>query len=222
MNTESIIYYRELFKLAGATPFLRWLEHRLYLKSSYYGLKRILNDEIYSLPCKLEYDLHLASSQEMAEVFLLLSLDNPHSIMELVHRKIFYDQGLANCYLARTKITNEPCYIQWMVSSKDMSLSKGRVRDCYPPINQDEVMLEHAYTFKKYRSQGLMGSVMVKLADRAKAEGYQQMITYVETDNVASLKGCEKAGFHKYCLWQESRVLFLHFRKIAKIAVLPG
>ncbi len=217
MNTESIIYYRDLFKLAGPTPFVHWFKHRFYLKSDYYVLRRTLNEETYSVPCKLEYSLAVATPQEMQEIFDLLAQENRDSIMQLVFRKIFYDYGLTNCYLARTMTNNQPCYIQWMVSSQDMRQSKGKVRECYPLIAPNEVMLEHAYTFKKYRGQGLMSSVMVKLADIAKAQGYQQMISYVERDNMASLKGCEKAGFHKYGLWQEGRILFLNHRKISDL-----
>ncbi len=216
VSNEAIIYYRELFKLAGLTPFLQYLKHKIYLKDLHYGLKRSLEGDIPTLPSKLDYDLHRASPQEMAEVFPLLSLDNPHSIMEWVYRKVFYDQGLVNCYLARVKGTNDPCYLQWMVSSAEMSQVKAALRQAYPPINQDEVMLEHAYTFTKYRGQGLMASVMVKLAALAQTQGYREIITYVGKDNLASLKGCEKAGFRKFRLWQESHLFFLNFRKLAE------
>lgn len=205
--------------MAGFTPLIKWLKHKFYLKSLYYGLKRELDGCIYSVPSRLEYSLHIASPSEMVELFQLLSNENKDSIMEVVLRKIFYDHSLTNCYLARATANNEPCYIQWMILPEENPEAQRFLRQGYPQIASNEVMLEHAYTFKKYRGQGIMGSVMAKLATIAQERGYQQIITYVSKDNIASLKGCEKAGFQKFRLWQEARFFFTSSRKVTELKI---
>jgi RimJ/RimL family protein N-acetyltransferase len=49
---------------------------------------------------------------------------------------------------------------------------------------------------------------MSRIAERARDIGAQHVITFVARRNVASLKGCERAGFAPYVERRESWSLF--------------
>ena len=53
-----------------------------------------------------------------------------------------------------------------------------------------------------------MAHAMALIAEQARDLGVQQVITFVSKDNIASLKGCERAGFAPYLDRRESWTLF--------------
>src|SRR2546422_11047011 len=59
-----------------------------------------------------------------------------------------------------------------------------------------------------FRSQGIMSSAMAQIAERAREFGARWVVTFVDEVNVASLKGCERAGFAPYVRRTERYRLF--------------
>ena len=67
---------------------------------------------------------------------------------------------------------------------------------------------ENAYTPPAYRGLGVMPAAMARIAERASDFGARKVMTFVATDNIASLKGCQRAGFHPHLLHQRARFGF--------------
>jgi hypothetical protein len=67
-----------------------------------------------------------------------------------------------------------------------------------PDAEKNEMLLEWAYTFKKYRGLAVMASAMSQISERGAARGARWLYTFVATDNIASLRGCRSAGFRPY------------------------
>ncbi len=68
----------------------------------------------------------------------------------------------------------------------------------YPRLAPYEALLEGAYTPEAYRGQGIIASAMALIAERAGDFGARWVVTFVDETNVASLKGCARAGFVPY------------------------
>ena len=88
-----------------------------------------------------------------------------------------------------------PAYAQWLVRPRDQDRIHEHSPGRYPRLGRNEVLLEGAYTFRRYRRLGMMGDGMAQLLRVARDDGYNSAITYVGSDNVASLRGCATVGF---------------------------
>nr|WP_246603325.1 GNAT family N-acetyltransferase [Falsiroseomonas tokyonensis] len=77
----------------------------------------------------------------------------------------------------------------------------------FPVLQENEALLENAYTPVAYRGNGIMSAAMALIAERAVDLGCRYVITFVERDNVPSLRGCRKSGFSPYLVRTENRFL---------------
>jgi hypothetical protein len=65
----------------------------------------------------------------------------------------------------------------------------------FPILEPGTALLEGAFTPPPFRGKGIMGLAMSLIAEKATDLGSRYVITVVGTDNIPSLKGCEKANF---------------------------
>ena len=107
------------------------------------------------------------------------------------------DAGLSTCYVATTA-ENELCYMQWLIDSSQNELIARQFNGLCPPLSQNEMLLEWAYTFRKFRGLGIMGRAMAQISEKGAEAGARWLLTFVAVDNVASLKGCKNAGFRPF------------------------
>lgn len=100
--------------------------------------------------------------------------------------------GLPQCYLALTE-NDEVCYMQWLIDPEHREhLRKIRFRETYA-FDDESVVLEFAYTFRRFRGLGIMAPAMAYIAEQN--TNARWAVTYVPRSNVASLRGCRGAGF---------------------------
>jgi hypothetical protein len=105
--------------------------------------------------------------------------------------------GLPQCYVTVTK-DREVCNLQWLVTPEHRDRFRSiRFREM-PAFDDDTVMLEFAYTFRRFRGLGIMAPVVAWVAEQHKAARWA--ITYVDRTNIPSLRGCRSAGFYPYLL----------------------
>jgi RimJ/RimL family protein N-acetyltransferase len=71
---------------------------------------------------------------------------------------------------------------------------------CFPALGHDEALLEGAYTPPQHRGLGIMSAAMAMIAERADELGARHVLTFVGEDNIPSLKGCRRAGFHPHMM----------------------
>ena len=96
------------------------------------------------------------------------------------------------------------CYMQWLISPADNHRMQAYWGDLFPRLRPDEALLEGAFTGDAYRGQGIMPHAMSRIAEQAGAFGARWVVTFVGEANIASLKGCKKAGFVPYVARTES------------------
>jgi L-amino acid N-acyltransferase YncA len=202
-----------LIKVAGLMPFLRELRRQIYSKTTFLGLEKTLEPNTVHVQCRTKYSLRPASREDMEEILSEAKQEVGESARELLQRKWFYDCGFRDCYVARAAGSGDLCYIQWLVSSRDDSVVKRGFTKRLPRLKRDEILVENTFTFPKYRGNGVYPSAMVELADIARSRGFRRMLVYVREDNIASLKGCQRAGFKEFERIPEVKLLFLTWRK---------
>jgi len=131
-------------------------------------------------------------------LFFLRGADIPR-IAEHVPERLPGLKELRTCYLAVTE-KDDICYMQRLIDSSQNHLRPRRMGLVLQP---DEMLLEWAYTFEKFRGLGIMSYAMAELAAFAGKLGARWAMTIVEKSNVASLKGCRNAGFRRYQLREQ-------------------
>ena len=202
-----------LIRIEGPIGFLGQMRSQIYSRTVYVGLERDLATETAPVPCQVEYRLTVASKEDMEDVLASAGSEGEEAVYELLGRKLFFDSGFRDCYLARAVETNEPCFVQWVISLANLEALGPSVARNAPRLRDDELWMENSYTFRKYRGKRVMSSVLVALAEIAEDRGFRRIVTYIREDGLASIKGCERAGFTAFERVPEVRFLFSTRRK---------
>jgi GNAT superfamily N-acetyltransferase len=119
-----------------------------------------------------------------------LDRSSPENYLDVLLRTWYCRAGIETLYVAWSG--GVPVYTQWLVKPADAQrIPRGR----YPVLVENEMLLEGAYTFERFRGLGVMAVGMGQLVRIAKESGAAALITYVDFDNVPSLRGCANVGF---------------------------
>ena len=145
--------------------------------------------------------------------------DYPAIIEEHPARIPALEAGLATCYIAENS-DGEICYMQWLIDSGQNDLIMKNFKGMCSPLKGGEMMLEWAYTFKKFRGFGIMAPAMSAISEQGAARGATSLITFVEHDNLPSLKGCRSAGYRPYKIRRDRWRLF--HKKEQYVTLAPG
>jgi GNAT superfamily N-acetyltransferase len=140
-----------------------------------------------------------------------------HTRLEHLHANI------PTCYVAVTA-DDTPAYLQWLMSNCENHRIQAYFNGIFPLLAADEALLENAFTLHDFRGKGVMPAAMACIAEQGKEIGVRRIITFVEENNIPSLKGCRKAGFSPYVLREETWFLFrrkLTFTKLSPDQQFP-
>jgi GNAT superfamily N-acetyltransferase len=187
------------------------LAHRMrasaYEIDESYGLRRDLRAAFTAPAAKIPITIREASARDAAVLFgdEAAELD-PAASGDIAWRREIFAAGLPTCFVAVDTRTDTPCYVQWLMGASQNAQIKSI--GCFPTLGPDEALLENAFTPSRYRGMGIMPAAMALIAERASDLGANTVITFVHRDNVASLKGCERAGFSPYVMRRRARYCF--------------
>lgn len=73
----------------------------------------------------------------------------------------------------------------------------GEIR-CIMHPRGDEVYLYDAFTFAEYRGQNLYPALLQRMLDYSQQQGLRRALIFVLSDNTASIRGVQKAGFREF------------------------
>jgi len=170
--------------------------------------KRIFsNSESYLLRRDLSLPFIPATPKQAIEVRPILDSDLPEILTARPGRFAILRARIPTCYLAVTA-SGEIAYMQWLVAHSDIERFKPFFEGQLGALRSDEVLLEFAYTFEKFRGQKIMGAAMAAIAEKGLLAGARYAITFVQKNNIAALKGCGSAGFTPYMIREERWRLF--------------
>jgi hypothetical protein len=109
--------------------------------------------------------------------------------------------------------------MQWVILASENGRLRSTFGNLYPTLAADEALLEGAFTPDTSRGLGVMSAAMAQIAERAAGGGARWVITFVDENNVASVKGCLRAGFTPYVKRLEQFRLFR--RRISFASLQP-
>jgi GNAT superfamily N-acetyltransferase len=175
------------------SEIFRELAHRVYSQEASYLLRRDLAIPLITRPvAKISFHIRPIESRDMEQILE----ERPRRLPVLL-------ANIPTCYVAQTS-DGSICYMQWLVTADQQNrlipYFKGELAD----YGEDTVLLEFAYTFKRFRGAGIMSAAMAEIAEKGLELGARWASTYVKSDNIASLKGCANAGFHPHMVRSES------------------
>jgi RimJ/RimL family protein N-acetyltransferase len=207
---EEIHFMIIILRMVGPVFFLKRLRRQIYSKSTEIGFSLDLTK--YNIPqveASIKYSLRPATKEDMGEVLQRSKAESKESCYHLVMQMWMYEDGYHNYYIARTADTNQICFLQSIIYPQDISMAKGRFKNVFPKLKEGEAIIESSYTFEKYRGNRLHPAITTDLLRLCKERGLKRMIAHVTKDNIASIKGTERAGYTQF--EEISKVKFLSY-----------
>jgi hypothetical protein len=139
-------------------------------------------------------------------------------VLECASRRALWARHFGRCFVALAP-DDRPCFLQWLFHHDDNSRLRDHFGDSFPALKPDEALLEGAYTPAAFRGQRIMPAAMALIAERAADQRARYVHTFVGIENMASLKGCVRAGFPPY-QWREQRLRL--FGRTTSFGSLPA
>lgn len=112
---------------------------------------------------------------------------------EILSRLRFYGKGFTNCYVIRNG--DDIAYMQWIIFPTENQVLAEHVADRFYPLAADQIMIENAFTFPRYRGRGYFLEGTRHLLAMARERGYRNAICYIRKDRIASLNQMTRMGF---------------------------
>ncbi len=183
----------------------------LSLRVDRYGLKRDLNVPVERPSAKIPISVRSARAVDLDRLLSPAMPLDPVERRELHARRSFAEKVGGGAYVAIDERTGVPCYVQWLLgpSQNPVIASLGG----FPALSEGEALLEDAYTPPSHRGLGIMSAAMALIAEHGADIGARHVITFVGVDNIASLKGCKRAGFDPYLVHMQTNFLFGMIRR---------
>ena len=189
-----------------STRIMGRLRLGLRFESTRIGLRRDLTVAFTAPDAKIPISVRPLTE---ADLPALLALDDTASAddkFETAWRGAFAAKHMKGGYVAVDDRSGTPCYMQWLFGADDNDFVRSI--GGFPVLRQDEALLENAYTPARYRGMGIMPAAMARIAERATDLGARYVITFVQDDNIPSLKGCQRSGFAPHLLHKQVRLGF--------------
>jgi RimJ/RimL family protein N-acetyltransferase len=200
------------FGLGGRAAQLRTrlagrLKLGLHATLTRYGLCRDLTESLQAPKAKIPIAVRRLQERDLAPLFTLppdkASLEEQ---LEVAWRRAFIEKGAQRGYVAIDARDGKPCYVQWLFGADDNEFVEHV--GGFPVLERHQALLENAYTPPAYRGLGIMSEAMALIAEHAAWISAREVLTFVDQYNVASLKGCQRAGFYPRLLHHRTRFAF--------------
>ena len=178
------------------------IRRRIYSDEIIYCLRRDLSISFEPPHPKIPIQIRPLNDNDIPK---LLSLQKTKcgsgDYLQRLLRLQFLKANIRTCYVGLSN-DDSPCFMAWLISPKENPKLQAYLKN-RPLLAADEVLLENVYIPENYRGKGIMPSAMGQLAEKGKEVGARWAIVYVFDSNIASIRGCLKAGFVKYKMGKE-------------------
>ncbi|WP_157471013.1 hypothetical protein [Gracilimonas tropica] len=186
--------------------FFREIRKRWNSTSLTIGLQRDLHDPIIPPEAKIPLNirkLHAADVEHLMGYGQLKKTD-----VQLYHHQLdTLDAFFANCFVAEN-IHGEACFMQFLIGPQQNEKIQKHFKGVFPRLGTEEGLLTGAYLNPLYRDLGIMPVAIARIAEKAKYFGAQWVLTFVDKENIDSLKSYHRAGFTPYIMRYDRWFLF--------------
>ena len=173
------------------------ISRRLHSNHIAFGLSHDLLQQTAMPEARICISVRPLQSHDIPQLFDESEVDNGETLRHQIRRLRHIEVDIPTCYVA-VDVDGVPCYTQWLMGSKENSRIRQFFGGEYPQLENDEMLLENAYTPEAYRGLRIMPCAMWQISEKAADHGARRVITFVGEENIASLKGCARAGFSPY------------------------
>jgi RimJ/RimL family protein N-acetyltransferase len=187
-------------------PTARSIARRVASTSRSYGLRRDLQAPHETPAAKIPISVRPLVDADAEHILDLHADVDTAERWERQKRVGLLERGIGRPYVA-VDAHDDPCYVQWLFGAEENDEVADFFHGVFPTLAQDEALLEGAFTPVRHQGRRIMSAGMSMIAEKAADLGARHVITFVGEDNVASLKGCERAGFLPYVDRRETRQL---------------
>lgn len=116
------------------------------------------------------------------------------------------ESGLQTCYVGL--IDDQPVYMQFLITADQNECLSKLFDGFFPPLSDDEALLEFAFTLKEHRVRPVMPTVLLRLIDLAAEQGVRRVIAYVQDGNANLMRFFLRLGFAPFCVRTDKWRLF--------------
>ena len=180
-------------------------------ESTRYGLRRDLAQPFPAPSAKVPITVRPLTEADLSTLLAIDDTTSPEDRFEIACRQALAAKRIEGAYVAVDERNGRPCYVQWLFGTADNDFVR-RLRG-FPQLAADEALLEGAYTPASHRGLGIMPAAMGLIAEKAAAFGARYVITFVDQNNIPSLKGCQRCGFSPDLLHRLTGLCFGLFRR---------
>jgi hypothetical protein len=103
------------------------------------------------------------------------------------------ESGLQTCYVGVTE--DGPVYMQFLITADQNDRLSTVFDGLFPPLRDDEGLLEFAFTLQEHRARPVMPSVVLRLLEIAAARGLTRVVTYVPAARANFVRFFVRLGF---------------------------
>lgn len=204
--------YMKLNKGAGllldgqVSKFWKVAHSQLHSERTWFGMRKKLGEKSQKPKAKIDISVRLIEERDLDYLLSTEGMTAEDAKLVDWQRKLLQAK-FQNCYVA---VTNDdtPCYMQWLISPDENKNILEAFDGLFPELKQHEALLEGAYMHPSFRGLGIMPDAMYQVSEMAKKINATEAITFVGTDNIASLKGCKSCGYYPYTLLKKKWFLF--------------
>jgi hypothetical protein len=198
---------------------LRKIQFRIYSDTHSIGLLRDLTQALPPPDAQILLTVRPIQQSDIPIIFDFKrsGLSNKDKL-DMVNRFEHIHANIPTCYVAVTR-DNTPVFMEWLMGHTENETIQAYFNGVFPWLSPDEMLLENALTAKEFRGKGIMAAAVARICDQAKLLGARRVITFIEQNNIASLKASRRAGFIPYSMRHEKWFLF---RRSLTITELPS
>jgi len=111
---------------------------------------------------RLTYSIGIADKGDLESLVDRLGELEWNERKEIATRVFFARAGFRHCYFAKTP-DGQPVYMQWLIYPDENEIIAKHFRSRFYPLKPNQIMLENAFTFPRFRGLGLLPNISAEL-----------------------------------------------------------
>ncbi len=198
----------ELLQNGHYMIILNEIKKRIYHHSISYGLKRDLTQHFQPPSASVPITIRRIKESDVQSMLIQNQSITDTDPRLAAHQVDMVRANIPTCYVATT-FDDIACYMQWLMGPEQNDQIQNYFKGVFPRLKHNEALIEGAFMHPGYRGLKIMPAAMSRIAEKAKLVGLRWVITFVDVENIASLKGCERSGFTPYIIREERWIFFV-------------
>ena len=193
----------------------------LWSTSSWYGFERDMSVALNSKAPRTQVYVRELRKDDISVLLNLKDARDGSAFKDRLIRLSMFRAKIPTCYVAVTR-AGVPCHMQWVISADTNNRVRRFTHGGLPTIEENEVLLENAFTLERYRRQGIETEMVRHLLQLMGEKGMKRAILFVSDKNLASLKLVSNLGFTPFNLKTSRQRFFMRhftFRKVSREAI---